>query len=107
MEITFTDTKKETLKACCRKLLHKNNQTIRSVAKVIGLIASSLPEEKHGAAHYKYLEQDQTNALKISKGWFDAMMILFPHSVTDVQWWCNKISCSKNNITKSELVIEI
>ena len=74
---------------------------------MFGLIASSLLGEKHGAAHYKYLEQDKTNALKISKGWFDAMMMLSPHSVTDVQWWYNKISCSKNNITKSELVIEI
>ena len=45
-----------------------NNQTIRYVAKVIGLMTSSLPGVKHGAAHYKYLEQDKTNALKISKG---------------------------------------
>ena len=34
MEITFTDTKKETLKVCCSELLHKNNQTIRYVPKV-------------------------------------------------------------------------
>ena len=34
MEITLTDTEKQTLKACCSKLLHKNNQT-RYVAKVI------------------------------------------------------------------------
>ena len=64
MEIALTDTKKETLKACCRELLHKNNQTIRYVAKVIGLMTSRLP----GADHYKYLEQDEPNALKISKG---------------------------------------
>ena len=38
MEITLTDTKKPpTLKACCRELLHKNNQIIRYVAKAIGL----------------------------------------------------------------------
>ena len=59
MEITLTDTKKETLKACCSELLHKNNQTIRYVAKMIGLMASSLPGVKYGAAHYKYLEQDK------------------------------------------------
>ena len=85
MEITLTDTKKETLKACCSELLHKNNQTIRYLAKVIGLMTSSLPGVKYGAAHYKYLEQDKTNALKISKGCFDAMMILSPQSITDVQ----------------------
>ena len=37
MEITLTDIEKETLKACCREMLHKNKQTISYVAKVIGL----------------------------------------------------------------------
>ena len=106
MEITLTDTKKETLKACCSELLHKNNQTIRYVARVIGLMTSSLPGVKYGAAHYKYLEQDKTNALKISKGRFDAMMILSTQSIIDVQWWYNNINSSKNNITKSKPVIE-
>ena len=54
MEITFTDTKKETLKACCSELLHKNNQTITYVAKVIDLMTLCFPGEKYGAAHYKY-----------------------------------------------------
>ena len=35
------------------------------------------------------------------------MMILSPQSITDVQWWYNKIICSKNNITKGEPVIEV
>ena len=35
------------------------------------------------------------------------MMILSPRSITDVQWWYNKINCSKNDITKGEPVIEI
>ena len=86
MDISLTDTKKKTLKACCSELLHKNNQTIRYVAKVIGLMTSSLQGVKYGAAHYKYLEQDKTNALKISKGRFDAMMTLSPQSINDVQW---------------------
>ena len=28
MEITLTNTKTETLKACCIELFHKNNQTL-------------------------------------------------------------------------------
>ena len=35
------------------------------------------------------------------------MMILSPQSIIDVQWWYNKINCSKNNIMKGEPVIEI
>ena len=70
-------------------------------------MTSSLPGVKYGAAHYKYLEQDKTNSLKISKGCFDAMMISSPQSIIDVQQWYNKISCSKNSITKGEPVIEI
>ena len=35
------------------------------------------------------------------------MTVLFPQSITDDQWWYKTINCSKNNITKSEPVIEI
>ena len=70
-------------------------------------MTSSLQGVKYGAAHYKYLEQDKTNALKISKGCFDAIMILSPRSIIDVQWWYNNINCYKNNITKDEPVIKI
>ena len=56
---------------------------------------SSLPGVKYGAAHYKNLEQDKTNAPKISKGCYDAMMILSPQLITDGQWWYNKLNCSK------------
>ena len=68
---------------------------------------SSLPGVKHGAAHYKYLEQGKINALKISKGCFDVMMNLSPQPITDVKQRFNRINCSKNNITKGEPVIEI
>ena len=57
--------------------------------------------------HYKCLEQDKTNVLKISKGHFDAMMILSPQSIINVQWWYSNINSSKNNITKSEPVLKI
>ena len=35
------------------------------------------------------------------------MMALSPESMIDVQWYYNKINCSKNNITKGKLVTEI
>ena len=38
---------------------------------------------------------------------YDVMMILSQQSINDLQWCCNKINCSKNNITKGEPVIEI
>ena len=74
------------MKGSCSELLHKNNQTSRYVAKVIGLVTSSLTGEKYEAAHYKYIEQDKTNAPKIYKGCFDAMMTLTPQTIADVQW---------------------
>ena len=64
------------------------------------------PGVKYGAAHYKYLEKDKTNVLKISKGCF-TMMISSPQSTIDVQWRYKKINCFKNKITKGESVIEI
>ena len=71
-------------------------------------MTSSLLGVKYGAAHYKYLEQDKKNALKISlNGCFDAVMMLSPQSINDVQWGYKNINYSKNNIMKSETVIEI
>ena len=70
-------------------------------------MTSSLPRVKYGATHYKYLEQDKINSLKIYKGRFDAMMILSPQLIINIEWWYNNINSSKNNITKCELVIEI
>ena len=49
-------------------------------------MTSNLPRVKYGVAQSNYLEQDKTNTLKISKGCFDAMMILSPLSIIDVQW---------------------
>ena len=110
IEINLTDTKKakkETLKACYSELLHKNNQTIRYVAKGIGLMASSLSGVKYGVSYYKYLAQDKTNGLKLSKECFDFIIILPLKQIILVRWWYNKTNCSKNNITKGEPVIEI
>ena len=37
----------------------------------------------------------------------DALIILSPQSIIDVQWWYNNINCSKNHNTKRESVIQI
>ena len=74
---------------------------------MIGIMTSSLPGVKYGAVHYKYLEQDKTNTLKISKGCLDTMTVLSLQSITDVQWSYNTTSCSKDNIARGEPVIEI
>ena len=68
-------------------------------------MAWSLTGVKYGAAHYKSLEQDKINAFKISKGWFDAMIILSQQSI--IHCWYNTTNSFKNNITKGKPVIEI
>ena len=61
-----------------------NNQTIRYVAKVIGLMTSSLPGVKHGAAHYKYLEQEKQMPLRYLKDdLMDDYDDLCPQSISD------------------------
>ena len=99
--------KRKTLKAYYNGMLHKNNQNTRHVAKVIGLMTSSLPGANYGTAHYKYLEQDKTNGFKLSKGCFDAVMKFSPKSITDVQRQYNKLDFSKYNIMKGKPVTAI
>ena len=51
-----TSQKKEAVQLSCQILRNKRKHTIRYIARIIGL-TSSLPGDKYGGFHYKYLEK--------------------------------------------------
>ena len=67
-------------------------------------MAWSLTGVKYGAAHYKSLEQDKINAFKISKGWFDAMIILSQQSI--IHCWYNTTNSLKIILRKVNLLLK-
>jgi hypothetical protein len=55
-------------------ILNSARYTIREVAQIFGLLVSSFPAVRYGECHYRVIEQDKIEALKIAKGNFDKYM---------------------------------
>ena len=50
--------------------------TIREVAKFLGNLSASFEAVTYGRLFYRFIEIDKINALKLSKGKFDAPCVL-------------------------------
>ena len=68
MTVALTGEQAVKVKAACQQLLQEKAITIREVAKVLGLLTSSLPGVLYGPLHYRSIEMDKTQALKIQSG---------------------------------------
>ena len=86
MTVNLTEEKKVTLLQSYKDLLECRTGTIRHIAKVLGLITSSLPLVKYSGVHYRRLEYDKIIALKKHQGSFDAKMTISTKAVCDRKW---------------------
>ena len=96
MTVKLTEEKKVTLLQSCKDLLECRTGTIRHIARVLGLITSSLPGVKYGGAHYRRLEYDKIIALRKHHGSFDAKATISTEAVYELKWWCKNIPTSYN-----------
>ena len=87
MTIRLPPRKAITVKQACENLLNQSNPTIREVARVIGLLVSSLPGLQFGELHYRHLERNKISALTINKGNYDALMSLSAKARPELHWW--------------------
>ena len=76
MTITITNEKKVKIHEYAKKLL-VDTPNIREVAKFLGNLATSLEAVTYGRLFYRFIEIDKINALKLSKGNFDAPYISY------------------------------
>ena len=65
MTVTLTKRKVDNLICKCKQILSENAPTIRSVAELIGLMVSSFTGVEFGRLHYRCLELDKVQALKV------------------------------------------
>ena len=91
MTIRLPVSKAEHVKSSCMSLFGASVFTIRELAHVIGLLVSSFPGVQFGRLHYRHLELDKVEALKISKGNYDAKAMLSQESYTELKWWIDNI----------------
>ena len=77
MTITLTNEKKVKIHEYAKKLL-VGTPIIREVAKFLGNLSASFEAVTYGRLFYRFREIDKRNALKLSKGKFDAPCVLSP-----------------------------
>lgn len=91
MIVYLPDDKKDQIADECRKLYNSHTATIRSVARVTGLIVASFSAVEYGKLFYRNLERAKAFALKQSKGDFDAYMHISISMKQDLKWWFTNI----------------
>ena len=91
--------KQETVTDECSKLCAKEKETIRNVAKVIGLIVSSFSAVEYGKLHYRELEHGKMLALKNVYGNYDASMFITSAMKKELEWWVINLHKQKREIS--------
>ena len=91
MTVSLTARKKEHLLSKCKHLLKARKLTIREVAELIGLIVSSFTAVEFGRLHYRHLELNKVQALKVAAGDFDKPIVLTDEAKTEIQWWIDHV----------------
>lgn len=96
MSVKLTKRKIEKLKSLALRILNKEMIKIEELASLIGTIVSSFPGTEYGPLHYRTLECEKTQALRLSKGKFDEKMILSSQAKLEIDWWLSNIDkCMK------------
>ena len=88
-------------------LQNQNEASIRVVARVVGLLVSTFSAVEFGPLHYRELEKEKILALKISKGNFDASMLITNGRKTELQWWITNLPCQIRKISHGNPEFEI
>ena len=77
-----------------QKKLLVGTPTIREIAKFLENLAASFEAVTYGRLFYRFIEIDKINALKISKGKFDAPCVLSPTAKSEICWWRQNVQNS-------------
>ena len=105
MTVTLTGEQAVKVKEACQRLLQEKAITIREVAKVLGLLTSSLPGVLYGHLRYRSLEMDKPQALKSNQGNFDSIMALSGEAVADLHCWINSVEETSKPVKQRETQI--
>ena len=101
MKITLPADRKIRIKECFLNLRsHYRSISNRDAARPIGYMVSCLPAVQFGGIHYRALESDKIQALKLSKVNFNAPMALSNLALSDVDWCLSNLNNSFGHISR-------
>ena len=102
MTIKLTEEKCAEVISLCTKLISKDHATIKIVSSVIGKIVATFPGVRFGPLHYRELEKEKSNALKINKGNYSAHTTLSIRAKCELTWWITNLGSAFTPITLSK-----
>ena len=103
MTITLTNEKKVKIHEYAKRLL-VGTPTIREVAKFLGNLSAPFEAVTYGRLFYRFIETDKINALKLSKGKFDASCVLSPTAKYKIYWFRQNILNSSRKMISTPTV---
>ena len=107
MEISLPPRRTEPIVKGCRSLMAKSKDSIREVARVVGLLVAATPAVELGKLHYRKLESAKISALRSSKDNLDAAMDITSEMKVDLSWWLDNVSVQRRKIFRSAASVEL
>lgn len=92
MIVTLPKQKVLVLSEECMDLYYKSHVSIKSVARILGLMVSSLSAVEYGRLFYRTIEKEKIEALRSSLGNFSAKMFITDDMRVELKWWIDKLS---------------
>lgn len=107
MTIRLTEKRITTILDFCSNISNNRLNSIRNVARLIGLLVASFPAVPYGPLYYRHLEKEKMRALKSNRFCWEKSMSLSKTAIKEIKWWTDNISTSFNHITQPdpELII--
>lgn len=106
LSILLPDKKRKLIKNELLELKNTKTCTVRSFARVIGLLSSACPAVSYGLVHTKLFERVKYLQLKDTED-YDKTFTIPKYLHVDFNWWLKHIDSSVNFIRKANYVTEI
>lgn len=91
----------------CRTLYNLERSSIRTVAKVIGILVSTFSAVEYGRLYYRELEREKFLALRRNQGNYDADMRITQNMKQELKWWFTNVAKQDRKITHGNPEIQI
>ena len=98
MTVKLPEDKNKRIIEECHALIKKRKANIPLVSRGIGLLVSRFSAVEYGPLHYRNLEMNKLDALKLSAGKFDTEMNITFNTKVDLRWWLDNLSFQKRVI---------
>ena len=86
MKVWPTHDKYQSLVELCKRALRHDSIKIEEAASLAGKIVSMFPGAQYGPLYYRELEREKSNALRLNKGNWKAIMTLSCKARAELEW---------------------